>query len=43
MHHDKTPLRQLIAERIDGAEPSELSHEAAALLRDTLPDPDPAP
>ncbi|MGA6175376.1 AAA family ATPase [Streptomyces sp. NPDC012600] len=43
MHHDKTPLRQLIAERIDGAEPSELSPEAAALLRDTLPDPDPAP
>ncbi|MEU1378729.1 AAA family ATPase [Streptomyces albidoflavus] len=41
MRHDKTPLRQLIAERIDGAEPSELSPEAAALLRDTLPDPAP--
>ncbi|WP_405394568.1 AAA family ATPase [Streptomyces gougerotii] len=42
MRH-KTPLRQLIAQRIDSAEPSELSPEAAALLRDTLPDPDPAP
>ncbi|MGW9301691.1 AAA family ATPase [Streptomyces cyaneofuscatus] len=41
MHHDKTPLRQLIAGRIDSAEPSELSPEAAALLRDTLPDPAP--
>ncbi|MEU7327646.1 AAA family ATPase [Streptomyces parvus] len=41
MHHDKTPLRQLIAERIDAAEPSELSPEAAVLLRDTLPAPAP--
>ncbi|MGW2084634.1 AAA family ATPase [Streptomyces sp. NPDC001880] len=40
MHHE-TPLRQLIAERIDDAEPSALSPEAAALLRDTLPDPAP--
>lgn len=39
--YDETPLRQLIAERIDAAEPSALSPEAAALLHDTLPEPAP--
>jgi hypothetical protein len=39
--YDETPLRQLIADRIDAAEPSALSAEAAALLHDTLPEPAP--
>ncbi|WP_411116286.1 AAA family ATPase [Streptomyces sp. 058-1L] len=39
--HEETPLRQLIAERIDAAEPSALSPEAAALLHETLPEPAP--
>ncbi|MFF0257391.1 AAA family ATPase [Streptomyces microflavus] len=39
--YDETPLRQLIADRIDAAEPSALSAEAAALLHDTLPEPVP--
>ncbi|MFD3412099.1 AAA family ATPase [Streptomyces cyaneofuscatus] len=39
--YDETPLRQVIAERIDVAEPSALSPEAAALLHDTLPEPAP--
>lgn len=38
---DETPLHHLIAGRIDAAEPSALSAEAAALLRDTLPEPAP--